>query len=63
MTNRKHNQKKLLIQAFQKTWGVDRIDLSLGRDKWWAVVTAIMNLQLFYKDCSLEFVNLTKKLC
>ena len=25
-------------------WGMDWIDLALGRDKWWALVNSLMNL-------------------
>jgi hypothetical protein len=32
------------IKLQQVGWGVDCVDLSLDRDKWWVLVNAVMNV-------------------
>jgi hypothetical protein len=38
--------KKIILKWIFKKWdaGIDWIDLPQGRDRWWAVVSAVMSL-------------------
>ena len=37
---------RVIFRWIFRKWGVDWIDLAHNRDRWWAVVNAVMNLQV-----------------